>query len=83
MDKGPNQDWTTIWSMLPSDAQANLVNPAAKAIGDGIGGLFTWIFHKPIEYLAVENAKVESLKHMTAENFQRFLKIKWQWINVD
>lgn len=71
MDKGPNQDWTTIWSMLPSDAQANLVNPAAKAIGDGIGGLFTCIFHKPIEYLAVENAKVESLKHMTAEKLSK------------
>lgn len=71
MDKGPNYDWTTIWSMLPEEAQANLVNPTAKAVGDGIGGIFTWVFHKPIEYLAVEQAKVESLKHMTAEKMSK------------
>lgn len=71
VDQGPNYDWTTLWSMLPEKAQANLVNPATKAIGDGIGGIFTWIFHKPIEYSAIESAKVESLKHMTAEKISK------------
>lgn len=71
MDQGPNYDWTTIWSMLPKKAQESLVNPVAKAIGDGVGGIFTWVFHKPIEYMAVEQAKVESLKHMTAEKLSK------------
>lgn len=66
MDNGPDYDWTSLWNMLPQKAQADLVNPTAKAIGDGLGGIFTWIFHKPIEYQAVERAKVESLKHMVA-----------------
>ncbi|KRK56221.1 hypothetical protein FC31_GL001409 [Limosilactobacillus antri DSM 16041] len=71
MDQGSNYDWTTIWSILPEKAQENLVNPSAKAIGDGVGGIFTWVFHKPIEYMAVEQAKVESLKHMTAEKLSK------------
>ena len=71
MDQGPNYDWTTLCSMLPEKAQYNLVNPAAKSIGDGMGGIFTWIFHKPIEYSAIESVKVESLKHMTAEKMSK------------
>lgn len=67
----PNYDWTTLWSMLPEKAQADFVTPTAKAIGDGLGGIFTWIFHKPIEYSAIERAKVESLKHMTAEKMSK------------
>ena len=63
MNQGPNYDWMTIWSSLPQQAQQNLVNPPTKAIGDGLGGIFTWVFHKPIEYLAVEQAKVESVNH--------------------
>lgn len=71
MDQGPNYDWMTIWSSLPEQARESLINPPAKAIGDGLGGIFTWIFHKPIEYSAIERAKVESLKHMTAEKMSK------------
>lgn len=71
MDQGPNYDWMTIWSSLPEQARESLINPPAKAIGDGLGGIFTWIFHKPIEYSAIERAKVESLKHMTAEKISK------------
>ena len=76
MNQGPNYDWMTIWSSLPQQAQQNLVNPPTKAIGDGLGGIFMWVFHKPIEYLAVEQAKVESLKHMTAEKLSKIPKDK-------
>lgn len=81
MDNGPDYDWTSLWNMLPQKAQADLVNPTAKAIGDGLGGIFTWIFHKPIEYQAVERAKVESLKHMVAEKISKIPESKMTFKN--
>ena len=76
MDQGPNFDWTSLWKMLPEKDQEDLINPTAKALGDGIGGIFTWVFHKPIEYLAIERAKVDSLKHMTAEKLSKIPESK-------
>lgn len=36
--------------LVPQSTMEQLFNPSADAIGRGIGGIFTWIFQKPIEY---------------------------------
>ena len=56
---------------LPSEPVNKLLNPIADSLGQGIGGIFYWIFQKPIRFKIIKEAEVQDLANKTAERLQK------------
>lgn len=55
---------------LPLEPVNKLLNPIADSLGQGIGGIFYWIFQKPIKFKIIKEAEVQDLANKTAERLQ-------------
>lgn len=56
---------------LPMEPVNKLLNPIADSLGQGIGGIFYWIFQKPIQFKVIKEAEVQDLANKTAERLQK------------
>ena len=56
---------------LPMEPVNKLLNPIADSLGQGIGGIFYWIFQKPIQFKVNKEAEVQDLANKTAERLQK------------
>lgn len=68
-----NLDPNTIKALadaVPQSTKEKLFNPTADAIGQGVGGIFTWIFRKPIEFGIIKKAEFADLANKTAEKLK-------------
>lgn len=56
---------------LPKTTIESLFNPTADAIGRGIGGIFYWIFQKPIRLGIIKKEEFADLANKTAQNLEQ------------
>lgn len=70
MNIDPN-NINTFLDFLPQSTKEQLFNPAASAIGRGIGGILEWTFQKPIEYGIVRKQQLEDLANKVANKIEK------------
>lgn len=65
----------TLSDSLPSSTKELLFNPAADAIGRGIGGILYWVFQKPIKLGIIKQHEFEDLANKLAKGFEAIPEI--------
>lgn len=71
MDNFDPNNIKAIADAVPQSTKEKLFNPAADAIGQGVGGMFTWIFQKPIEFGIIKKAEFADLANKAAEKLDQ------------
>lgn len=64
-----NIDPDTLKAMgdfVPTSTKEALFNPAANAIGRGLGGIFTWLFQEPIKFGIIKEQEFSDLANKTS-----------------
>lgn len=56
MDVG---EFKELYDSIPDESLAKFWSPVLDSLGKGFGGIFYWIFHKPIEYKVVREAALK------------------------
>ena len=57
--------------LVPTSTEELLFNPAANAVGLGVGGILTWIFQKPIEYGIIKKKEFADLATKTSAELNK------------
>lgn len=60
-----------ILDSIPPDALDAFWKPICSALGDGIGGAFFWIFHKPIEYRVIKEQELAKFTEQMAQGMNK------------
>ena len=56
MDMG---EFKELYDLIPDESLVKFWNPILGSLGEGFGGIFYWMFHKPIEYKVIRKAALK------------------------
>ncbi len=56
MDLG---EFKELYELIPDESLAKFWSPVLSSLGEGFGGIFYWMFHKPIEYKVIRKAALK------------------------
>lgn len=48
-----------LYDLIPDESLTKFWNPILSSLGEGFGGIFYWLFHKPIEYKVIQKAALK------------------------
>ena len=52
-------EFKELYELIPDESLAKFWNPILGSLGEGFGGIFYWLFHKPIEYKVIRKAALK------------------------
>lgn len=61
----------SVSDFVPNTTKEQLFNPTANAIGRGVGGIFAWIFQKPIKYGIIKEKEFADLANKTSDELKK------------
>lgn len=52
-------EFKELYDLIPDESLTKFWNPILGSLGEGFGGIFYWMFHKPIEYKVIRKAALK------------------------
>lgn len=52
-------EFKELYDLIPDESLVKFWNPILGSLGEGFGGIFYWMFHKPIEYKVIRKAALK------------------------
>lgn len=52
-------EFKELYELIPDESLGKFWNPILSSLGEGFGGIFYWMFHKPIEYKVIRKAALK------------------------
>lgn len=52
-------EFKELYDLIPDESLTKFWNPILSSLGERFGGIFYWLFHKPIEYKVIQKAALK------------------------